>query len=83
MDATPSDLEPTTTGPTCPMCGSNDLTAKDWLGGTRDGRVHARRVLLCGRCWSVFSGGQHEWDQCREVREQIRRRHENLAGEVA
>lgn len=59
--------------PTCPICGTNDKVRRDKMGGSTVGNVNARLVWVCSRCWSVFAGGQHEWDRSRNARERRRK----------
>lgn len=68
-------LEPPPRAPTCPHCGTNERVQRDRMGGTRKGDQGQRR-WLCGTCWTVFDGGQHEWESTRKTREQHRARHQ-------
>lgn len=79
-DDSPDDLEPANTGPSCPFCGTNHRVSRDHMGGSRDQRVAGRLVWLCTRCWTVFQGGQGEWERCRETRQMVRARLEPVEG---
>ena len=52
-----TDRDPVVHAPTCPICGTHERVQRE-----------AHR-WLCGGCWTVFSGGQGEWEQEREHRE--------------
>lgn len=43
--------------PSCPVCTTRDDVTRE--GGR----------WLCGHCWTVFTGGQPEWDRTRDMRE--------------
>jgi len=60
--------------PSCPMCGGNEQVSRDTFG-----QKNHRGAYLCGLCWSVFSGGQDEWNRSHEAREAFQRRQENKA----
>lgn len=53
-----TDRDPVPSAPTCPVCSSHEKVERDRLKG-----------WLCGGCWTVFSGGQDEWDRTRYMRE--------------
>ena len=46
--------------PTCPLCGTNDHTGRDRVGG--------RHTYLCTACWTVFDGSPSEWERMSEKR---------------
>lgn len=45
------------TAPTCPVCGDREKVQRE------KGR------WLCGGCWTLFTGGQDEWERSRAQRE--------------
>lgn len=56
-----TDLDPAPAIPSCPVCVTREQVE----------RVNGR--WLCGLCWTVFTGGQGEWDRTRDLREAWRK----------
>lgn len=79
-DDSPADLAPVNTSASCPFCGTNDRVSRDRMGGSHDHRVQGRMVWLCTRCWTVFQGGQGEWERCRGTRQLVRARLQPVEG---
>lgn len=52
-----SDRDPIPMAPTCPVCAKRDRVQR------------SGRRWLCGGCWTLFSGGQDEWERTRDMRE--------------
>lgn len=52
-----SERDPAPHAPTCPLCGSHERVIRE------------KDRWLCGGCWTLFTGGQGEWESEREHRE--------------
>lgn len=53
-----TDRDPIPLAPTCPVCATREKVARE------------RGKWLCGKCWTLFTGSQDEWERCRGMRDQ-------------
>lgn len=63
-------------GPSCPACTGTADVERIVIGQHDRAK---RRAWCCYRCWTVFHGGQDEWNRMRPRRDQWRSQHEEAS----